>query len=69
MTWRNVNKVCQQSDCLTYFVAAYRTATGIKYQAFRGRVFLHIADNAAECKKACEADSEARPIHHHAHEG
>lgn len=58
MTWRNVNKVCQQSDCLIYFVAAYRTPKGIQYQAFKGKAFLHIG-TAAECKAACEADADA----------
>jgi hypothetical protein len=60
--WLPVNKVCLQSSCGTYTVTKSMTPTGWRYQAFKGKAFLHIADSADECKQACEVDREARPI-------
>ena len=60
MNWKKVSPTCLQSECLTYTVAKYATPAGWKYQAFKGKQFLHIADNAAECKQACEVDCDPR---------
>lgn len=60
MTWKPVSKVCLQSECGQYTVAKYATPKGWLYQAFKGKQFLCMADNAAECKKACEVDADAQ---------
>jgi hypothetical protein len=59
LKWRRVTKLCEQSDCLTYTVAAFRVRGKWIFQAFKGKAFLHIG-TAAECKQACEVDRDAR---------
>lgn len=65
MTWKQISKVCLQSECGTYTVAKYSTATGWKYQAWKGKAWLCLSDTAAECKQAAESDAQ-RSLHHHA---
>lgn len=62
MKWKPVNKVCLQSACGRYTVTKSMTPRGWVYQAFRGKEWLHLADNADACKQACEVDCEARPL-------
>lgn len=61
MTWKRLNAVCIGSACGRYTVAKYMTPQGWKYQAFRGKEWLHLADNADACKQACEVDREQLP--------
>lgn len=55
-------KHCHVSDCGQYTVAKYATARGWVYQAWKGKTFLHLADNAAECKQVCEVDCNGLPL-------